>query len=233
MQYKGEELILFKNAVNWKSYFARSLKKYIQGTVLEVGSGIGINAIYLHNSHVKNWTFLEPDENLAGQIKAGISIPQSAQSEIINGTIQSITNRKFDVILYIDVLEHIQDSKSELAYAAELLQSNGHLIILAPAHPFLFSKFDEAIGHFRRYNKRILKQEIPPMFDIVKIFYLDSFGAMASVANKLILSQKYPTTRQINFWDKILIPASRLTDPLTRSLFGKTIIGIFKKQDEK
>jgi hypothetical protein len=233
MQYKGEELILFKNAVNWKTYFAKSLKKYIQGSVLEVGSGLGINANYLYNSHVKNWTFLEPDEELAGQIKTNAFLPDSVQSEIINGTIQSITNRKFDVILYIDVLEHIQDSKSELVCAAELLQNNGHLIILAPSHPFLFSKFDEAIGHFRRYNKRMLKHEIPPTLEIVKIFYLDSIGAIASVANKLVLSQKYPTARQINFWDKVIIPASRLIDPVTGSLFGKAIIGIFKKQDEK
>ena len=175
MQYKGEELILFRNAANWKAYFAKSLEKYIKGDVLEVGSGLGINFNYLYNSQVKNWTFLEPDEELASQIKSNILLPESAQTEIINGTILSIINRKFDVILYIDVLEHIQDSKSELACASELLHNDGHLIILAPAHPNLYSKFDDAIGHFRRYNKRLLKQDIPPSLNTVKVFYLDSF----------------------------------------------------------
>ena len=233
MQYKGEELILFRNSVNWKAYFAKFIKKYIKGDVLEVGSGLGINVNYLFNNLVKNWVFLEPDQDLADQIKVNILIPSLENPEIIKGTIQTISQRKFDVIIYIDVLEHIKDSKSELAYAADLLHKNGHLIILAPAHQYLFSKFDEAIGHERRYDKRTLQDEIPASLETAKIFYLDSLGAIASMMNKFLLFQHYPSTRQINFWDSVLIPVSGVTDPILGYHFGKTIIGIFKKQNEE
>ena len=43
---------------------------------------------------------------------------------------------KFDAILYIDVLEHIEDDRAEMARAAARLKPGGALIVLAPAHPF-------------------------------------------------------------------------------------------------
>ena len=59
----------------------------------------------------------------------------------------------FDCILYIDVLEHIEDDRAQIDAAARLVRGGGHVVILSPAHHWLFSEFDKSIGHFRRYNK--------------------------------------------------------------------------------
>ena len=70
-------------------------------------------------------------------------------------TIESITDAApFDTILYVDVLEHIADDAAELARARRLLTPEGNLVVLAPAHQSLFSPFDAAVGHYRRYDER-------------------------------------------------------------------------------
>jgi hypothetical protein len=88
----------------------------------------------------------------------------------------------FDTILFIDVLEHIEDDRAELTRCVPRLRPGGHLIVLAPAHNLLFSPFDRAIGHFRRYERRALVQAAPPSLSLIRACYLDSAGMLASFA---------------------------------------------------
>ena len=142
---------------------------------------------------------------------------------------QQSPDELYDAIIYIDVIEHIENDAAELQRAFKHLKKNGHLIILVPAHQWLYSPFDEAIGHFRRYNKFMLKKAIPLGFTILKLAYLDSVGLMASVANKLFLKQSYPTQKQVLFWDSTLVPMSLITDVIIFNAIGKSLLGIWKK----
>jgi hypothetical protein len=58
---------------------------------------------------------------------------------------------------------------------------------------------------------------------------LDSVGFFASLANRLLLGSEMPTPRQIGFWDKVLVPASQLLDPLTFHRFGKTAVTVWAR----
>ena len=107
----------------------------------------------------------------------------------------------------------------------------GNLIILVPAHNYLFSPFDKAIGHFRRYNKKMLKKAAPKNLVQKKLIYLDSFGLFASLANKLLLKQSYPTLKQIKFWDNYIVPISRVMDKILFYSVGKTVVGIWQKPE--
>lgn len=59
--------------------------------------------------------------------------------ETICGTLEALAALAFDTIIYIDVLEHIEDDREELNRAASHLRPGGHLIILSPAHQKLFT----------------------------------------------------------------------------------------------
>jgi SAM-dependent methyltransferase len=154
VHYAGSELTLFSAAVNWKSYVAHMIGPYIHGRVLEVGAGLGINIPHLLSASVIHWLAMEPDPDLAAVIEQKIrkrELPPSCQ--VINGTLDAVgLPERFDTILYLDVLEHIADDAAELRHAARHLAPNGTLIVLAPPHRFLFSAFDQAIGHYRRYT---------------------------------------------------------------------------------
>ena len=111
----------------------------------------------------------------------------------------------FDSILYIDVLEHIKDDRTELEMASRHLEPNGHLIVLAPAHQSLFTPFDSAIGHFRRYSLPGLAALSPLGTRMILSRYLDCIGLFASLGNRLLLHSSSPTLKQIKFWDSLLV----------------------------
>ena len=227
--YAGSELELFSAAVNWKTYFAEALAPYIGDRVLEVGAGIGSNIPYLRTPAVREWTSLEPDPELARRIGERIAAGElPASCRVIAGTLADIdAESRFDTILYIDVLEHIPDDAAELSRAARVLAPGGNLIVLAPAHQFLFSPFDAAIGHFRRYNARSLATVGPTECRLRHRQMLDGAGLLASLANRLLLRQSSPTKAQIAFWDRVLVPISRGLDRLTGHRVGKTVIVVW------
>lgn len=233
IDYIGNELELFKYAHNWKNYYSKHFKKLLVNNVLEVGAGIGETTKFLCDGTQKKWLCVEPDDKLTNIIKekkANGYLPQNIQ--IITGTLNSISSEeKYDAILYIDVIEHIENDAEELIKASELLAPNGSLIILVPAHNYLYSPFDKAIGHYRRYNKKMLQKAVPKNLKQNKLIYLDSVGLIASLMNKLFLKQSYPTIKQISFWDNYIVPASKITDKILFNSVGKTVVGIWQKSN--
>jgi SAM-dependent methyltransferase len=232
--YIGNELELFAHAQNWKRYFARVLRRHIRGQVLEAGAGMGSNTMLLYNQHCTGWTWLEPDARLFEQLirsDAVASLPCEDLDCIKGDTTYFTETALFDCVLYIDVLEHIEADAAELQRAAALLKPGGKLIVLAPAHNYLFSPFDTAIGHYRRYDKKMLRAAAPASLKIISLRYYDSIGFFASLMNKWLLKQEYPTAGQIRLWDKLMVPLSRITDVLTGYRLGKTVIGVWQQPD--
>lgn len=248
-EYIGNELELFSHAVNWKAYYGKKLKSYIRGDVLEAGAGIGETTSHLLNQAVSSWTCLEPDGRLLEEVIKKINSGQlppicrplrGTSLDLVNYKDLSAENPKpgeetihphfFDTILYIDVIEHIEHDGEELIRAKKLLRKGGHLVILVPAHQWLYSPFDKAIGHYRRYNKKRLKNVIPEGMRKELLSYLDSVGLFASLANKFFLRKDYPSLAQIKFWDRIIVPVSGWTDPLLCYHAGKTLVGVWTKE---
>jgi SAM-dependent methyltransferase len=52
----------------------------------------------------------------------------------------------------LDVLEHLKDDRQGLREARRVLRERGALVVSVPLHPCLWSRHDEAMGHFRRYR---------------------------------------------------------------------------------
>ena len=151
--YVGSELELFACATTWKSYVRSHLQPYLSGDILEVGAGIGAATATFNDSTQRRWVCLEPDRALADRIKPGLPA-KLTNCEIVAGTLSDLgPDQQFDGILYMDVLEHIEADGAELARAARHLKPDGILTILSPALPWLFTPFDTAIGHYRRYTK--------------------------------------------------------------------------------
>ena len=223
--YVGLELELFKHANQWKQYLSKNMLEYIRGDVLEVGSGIGSTTRYLINKSVRSWICLEPDDNLL-QISKNNLQPESFSSKIqyINNNIGIFKKKdKFNTIIYIDVLEHIKYSDVEINKACHLLRDEGKLLLILPAHQFLYSEFDSHVGHYRRYNLKDIERIIPSNYEIVKYKYLDSFSLVLSLSNKLFLKRSLPTKLQITIWNLIFVRISKFLDFLLRYRFGKSL----------
>jgi hypothetical protein len=145
-------------------------------------------------------------------------------------TIAGVTGRQFDSIVYIDVLEHIEEDTRELQLASACLRPGGHLVVLVPAHQWLFSPMDEAIGHFRRYNRgNLTAAGAEAGANLVRMEYLDAVGMAASLANRFLLRAEAPGVGQIKFWDTYMVPVSTAVDGIFGHRLGKSLLGVWRK----
>lgn len=230
-EYVGTELDLFAGASNWRDYWASFVRPLLGEDVLEVGAGIGSVTRLLHVAG-QRWTALEPDPELAQRTRAVLDADRIGNGvEVVCGSIDDLpVGRSFDTAIYIDVLEHIENDQEEVRRAFDRLRPGGRLVVLAPAHQWLFTPFDKAVGHFRRYGRARLRSLRPENGSEELAIYLDAAGLLASGANRVLLRSAAPTHQQIQLWDRRLVPTSRLIDPLLRHSIGKSVLVVWRKQ---
>lgn len=200
--------------------------------MLEIGAGLGATTRTLREDSHRSWLCLEPDATLAERHRQEMLRPPTPNSPVETraGTVATLSaNEQFDTILYVDVLEHIEDDRRELAAAAAHMRPGAHLVVLGPAHQRLFSPFDAAIGHFRRYDARSLRTVGPENLKLVHDEYLDAAGMLLNLGNRLLLRSTMPTRNQIAFWNRFVVPVSRVVDPLTARRVGKTILAVWQR----
>ena len=104
IQYDGFELDHFDSAYNFRKYQISLIKKYLSGKLLEVGPGKG-GLTFFYDQFVKLPTLIEPEKNLYKFLKKKF---KKKKFIIKNCTIDKI-QKKFDTIMYFDVLEHIEN----------------------------------------------------------------------------------------------------------------------------
>ena len=223
--YPVEATERFDDAKFHRKYCMSFVKKFIHGNVLEVGAGCGsFTRDYIDNK--MNATLTETDNKNFEDLKKNFI--NNKNIKISNKTIFEIED-KFDTILYLHVLEHIEDDRKELKEVETKLNKGGHLIIMVPRHQKLYSTFDKSIGHFRRYELGFFKNNL---FSLNRqlLKSLDSFGYLLYFLNKLFFkNEKFPSKFKIFVWDKIFTPFSILIDFITNYKIGKCIVTVYRK----
>jgi len=148
---------------------------------------------------------------------------------------------KFDVIICLDVLEHIADDLTALKTIHHLLKTDGRLILTVPVYPWLFSYWDKILGHYRRYTpsrlERVLKRaKLKP----IKITFVYTFLLPLIVPFRLIrqivFTRIKPQSDFINLpmWlHKLLFKLASVEHKFLRSYnlpFGLSLFCIVQKQ---
>ena len=225
-EYVGNELDLFALATGWKARLRREISPYLAAPVLEVGAGFGATTAALRWSVAGPWTALEPDLTLAGRLAERTELDCDARV----GDLSTIpANERFRSILYVDVLEHIADDRTEVSRALDCLEVGGRLIVLSPAHQWLRSPFDTAIGHHRRYHRAGLLGLAPKSATVECVRYLDAPGLLLNLGNRLFSRQSLPTRAQILIWDRLFVRLARVVDPLLGYRVGRSLLVVWRR----
>ncbi len=225
VRYSGFELDHFDSAINFRLYQLSMFKQYLHDDFLEVGAGKGGLAM-IYKELLRNITLIEPDKILFKLLKKKI---KDKNVSIENKSIKNI-KKKFNTIIYFDVLEHIKNDLLEVKTAAKKLNPGGYLIFSVPAHQIFYSDFDKSVGHFKRYNQkdfRLISEKCN--LEIEKIHYYDSIGFLFLMINKIFSLGSRNLKLKISLWN-FLIPISKIIDFLTFYKIGKSLICIFKKK---
>ena len=99
---------------------------------------------------------------------------QRGGQRLVRGDAASLpfADASFDVIIALDIMEHVEDGASMAREMMRVLAPGGIAIINVPAHPFLWSGHDVALHHFRRYTRRGFQSVLDAaQFQLVRYSY--------------------------------------------------------------
>ncbi|MBI3103874.1 methyltransferase domain-containing protein [Candidatus Daviesbacteria bacterium] len=139
--FEGRRQILSK-------IFKKFLQKKLEDVViLDIGCGTGSNIKFLSNFG-----------NVHGIDNMKLAIDYCKKKgakkvKLANACKLPYRNRMFDVVVFLDVLEHIENDELAIKEAKRVLKKNGLIIITVPALPIIWSQHDSMQNHHRRYRR--------------------------------------------------------------------------------
>jgi SAM-dependent methyltransferase len=151
------------------------------GRVLEIGCGTGHNLDMLGGFGRLDAVELDDESRAIAEKRLGRKIISARLPELAG-----ISDGEYDLIVTLDVIEHIDDDAGALAAIAPKLKRGGKFVMTVPAHPWMWSAHDTVNHHKRRYSKRALKRLIegsPLKLD--KLGYFNSLLFPLAVADRL------------------------------------------------
>lgn len=204
-QTEDFEFAALREARNYRRALLREFSEFLCGQVVEVGAGIGqITGELLQAARVTRLVSLEPDSRFFSQLR--ISHPSH---EAIQGTVEDLpVGGAWNAILNINVLEHIEDDRRELAHYHRLLAAQrGCVCLFVPARPEIYAPIDRDFGHFRRYTRPELRQKLAAAgFEIVKLRYYNLAGYFAWWLNFRVLKKRGFNAGAVRLFDRAIFP---------------------------
>lgn len=227
IKYVGWELEHFDSSNNFRNYQNDIFKKHIKGHTAEVGPGNGEN-LQIYKDKVDILELYEPSKLLFDNLKFKFGEDKKI---IIKNEILTLKENMFDTIIYLDVLEHIENDQQEIIKAFSSLKSGGKLIINVPAFQHLYSGFDKDVNHYRRYNKHRLLNLFKNLdYSFYELKYYDCLGYLLSLMSKIFTKNyKNNFNQKIKIWNS-LIPLSKILDKLIFHTVGKSLMLIISKK---
>jgi SAM-dependent methyltransferase len=135
----------------------------------------------------------------------------------------------FDSVVYVNVLEHIEDDRAELALAHRALRPGGHLLVYVPALSFLYSDLDRSVGHFRRYQKKqLVGLARQSGFTVVSARYFDMLGILPWFVVYVLL-KKTIRPGDVSLYDRLVVPVMRSLEGIIAPPIGKNLLLIGRK----
>jgi SAM-dependent methyltransferase len=205
------------HADRYNAWLLARAQPYLGTRVLEVGAGIGTFTRTL--AERRDVVAVEPDSALVATLRTA-----APSAHVVEGEIDAAPVGAYDSIVCFNVLEHIADDAGALAAFRERLRPGGHLLLLVPAHPFLYGSLDRAFAHERRYAKRPLRALLRSRgFDVVALRRVNPVGALGWLVSSRLLRRDEIPGGPLRLYDRI-VPVLRLLDrvelPLGLSLWA-------------
>lgn len=198
----GQTLESMSQASWYNRWTLKKFTKYLKGDILEVGCGIGnftttlvnygqVWAIDINNEYIE-----KTQGKVRGKARVGFG-------DIEKGK-YFFPSRNFDIIVCLNVLEHLEDDVAAGNNLYQLLRKGGKLILLVPAHWFLYGGIDRSIGHFRRYNKRgLIKQLGGAGFKVIGSRNINFLGTLGWFITGRILKEEKIDGKAIKIFNLI------------------------------
>jgi len=227
-------LLNIRDLDEFNQWMFESIRPYVQGRTLEVGSGIGnISSMFVRSQlplslsdYNKAYSSLLQKKFASEPLIPGVYRIDLADPDF--ETNWSHLFGSFETIFALNVIEHIKDDQLAVVNCHKLLAPGGHLILLMPAYPLLYNRFDKGLGHHRRYTRKTMNLLLSTRFELVKTWYFNLAGIFGWFIFGTICRGKTITKRQMSVYNR-LVWLFRIADKVTFRRIGLSVIGVGKK----
>jgi SAM-dependent methyltransferase len=212
------------------------ISKYIPyGNILDVGCGTGFILETLQKNESKYKVWGVDVSEIAIQFCQERGLTHVTQGRLENN---DLPKHYFDLMMFLDMIEHLEQDLPSLLQAKQYLNSQGKILITVPAYQFLWSAHDEIHHHKRRYTKKQITELLHQAgYEVIFSSYFNTFlfpliaiaRLIGNLQNRHHSSDVNLPSRWINQilyqifgWEKKLLPS--LSFP-----FGVSIICLARK----
>jgi hypothetical protein len=236
--YAGRELEAMSEASNYRRWILGIFEPHLGRHLVEVGAGLGsFSDLILSNHSCESLALVEPSREMYKQLDARVrQMPESSRVCTYHASFPDAAplikaERSPDSIIYVNVLEHIEDDEVELGAIHTTLSDHGRVFLFVPALPWLFGAFDERVGHHRRYTKGELEGKLKRAgFQIVVSSYFDLPGIAPWWIKYRLLRSTKMKPGAVRFYDRYIVPAARRFEAVIQPPLGKNIIVVAEKR---
>jgi SAM-dependent methyltransferase len=219
-----ECLAASKNFFEW---VLDEFRPYLRGRVVEVGAGTGTITRKLVERYPDVFVVaLEPADNMFATLDAYATLTDRVSAHKQTLADRGVGGGSVDVVLYVNVLEHVADDAAELKLAAHALRPGGALLVFGPALEALYSDLDHKAGHYRRYSLAYLRRIVEGAdLRVVSLRYFDLLGVVPYLFVYRWLHRTEISSSTIWGYDRLIVPLSRLVQRVVTDLpAGKNVI---------
>jgi SAM-dependent methyltransferase len=211
---QAETLQRMESAENYNRWLVERGGLLIGHRVLDAGAGIGTFSDLIADG--REVVALEPDPAFLPDLRrrfAGCRNVKLVGARIEDFERESASER-FDTILCLNVLEHIADDVGTLRRFCRLVAPGGSLLLLVPAHPAVYGRIDEVLGHERRYVKRGLAAKLVEAgFEVDQLRHVNPIGAVGWFVTSRVFGARDVPSGPLRLFDR-LVPVLRTLDRL-------------------
>jgi len=218
-------------AANYFAWQSGLVRNELGRRVLEVGCGIGNFTGTLLDREAVIAVDVEPAcvrrlmERYAGRDNLHAFVCDVAGPEF-----HRLASFRPDSCVCLNVLEHIGNDRAALEAMASVLVSGGAIVLLVPAFQALYGRIDENLGHYRRYNRAGIRRLAESTgLHLRKVYYSNSIGYFGWWINAHILKLAAQSERQIEMFDRYLVPALARVERVVRPPFGQSLVAVLEK----
>jgi SAM-dependent methyltransferase len=158
-----------------QSFFWHRLRWHVVGQYLpadrplvlvDVGAGTGLLGEFLEDARPNvTYRFIEPIDSLNARLSERFGPAAHAR------TVEEVDTA--DVVSVLDVIEHQEDDRAFVSAIVGHMRPGALLLLSVPALPWLWSKWDAALGHHRRYDRRTFRALLDPnAVEVQELSYL-------------------------------------------------------------
>jgi SAM-dependent methyltransferase len=169
------------------------VERHLGERVIDAGAGVGLYCGMLLD-HGKQVVALESDSTLLPALRSRLEPRGGAVYACDLAAPEGLPDfAPADSAICINVAEHVENDARALRNLGQRVKQQGRLIILVPAHPWLYNRLDAAVAHWRRYTRqRLLDTLTESGWRVDDVRYFNSISIPAWFITGTVLRRDVP-----------------------------------------